>query len=297
MNYGIVDIGSNTIRCNVYHVADGKMELLFSKKYTAGLASYMEKGNLSLRGKDRLFQVLESILLMTDQVDLEELYLFATASLRKAKNGKSIVEEIRKHFGVTVELLSQEEEASLGFKGIALATKVTEGISCDIGGGSSEIVLFSQGEQIDAMNLDEGSLSLFKQFVGKLLPKKKELLHMSTFVREKLNGRKVSPQDILVGTGGSIRAAGNVIEELYGIPKGESFPVSIAEDLLLRIRHRDRETISMILQVAPARIHTFTPGLIILLEVCKKFDVKEISVCQYGVREGYLARKLEERHG
>lgn len=296
MNYGIIDIGSNTIRCNVYLVENGDFRLLFNKKFTAGLASYIEDGLMTRKGINKLIRTLRSIQKMTDQVHLEELYAFATASLRKVNNSKEILKEVYETLGISIDLLPEKKEAALGFLGITSLIDGKKGISCDIGGGSTEIVLFKKGKVKDIINLDEGSLSSFREFVDRVVPRKKEIRNMKSSIRETLAEYRTKKEfDTLIGIGGSIRAAGNVIQEIWGLEEGEPFKVKLAKELLRRIRNQDRETIHTILKVAPARIHTFTPGLIILLEVCKHFSVKEVQVCKYGLREGYLIEKLEAR--
>lgn len=294
MNYGIVDIGSNTIRCNVYHIENGDFSLLFSKKHTAGLASYVEGGRLSRKGIEKLIRILKSIRLMTDQVDLDELFLFATASLRKVSNSEEVIREVHEKLGLSIELLSEKEEATLGFLGITRMISDDGGVSCDIGGGSTEVVLFSEDQVQDVINLDEGSLSLFTKFNERIIPTKKEIKAMRKYIRKKLKVYDEVPEyPLLVGIGGSVRAANNVIQEIYGVPKEKPFTVDTAKDLLKRFKDQDRDTIRMVLKVSPERIHTFAPGLCILLEVCRHFSVKEVQVCKSGLREGYLMHKME----
>lgn len=117
-------------------------------------------------------------------------------------------------------------------------------------------------------------------------------------IRDELAGEKTtSKYSTLVGFGGSVRAARNVIQETYELPNGQGFTVKMAREILARLEKQDRRILRTILKIAPDRIHTFTPGLIILLEVCRHFNIEEIEVCEYGLREGYLIHKLEERNG
>ena len=297
MNCGIVDIGSNTIRCNVYHINNEGFHLLFSKKYTAGLASYLEDKKLSRQGTDKLIRTLKSIKLMTDQVDLSELYLFATAVLRKATNTEKILQRVHDELGLEIELLSEKEEAALGFLGIKQMINGKHGISCDIGGGSTEIVLFNKGKVDEIINLDEGSLSLFTEFSKSIVPGKKDVKQMRSFIQDKLSAYEDGPDfHTLIGIGGSVRAINNVIEEIYHIPKDDPIPVRIIKDLMKRFNSQDRDTIRMVLKIAPERIHTIIPGLSILLEICRRFSVQEIQVCEHGLREGYLIQKLEKTY-
>ncbi len=296
MNYGIVDIGSNTIRCNVYHIND-QFHKLFSKKHTAGLASYVENKELTPKGVKKLMSILESIILMTDQVDLTKLYVFATASLRKVNNSEEIIKAVKKRFNIDIDLLPVEKEASLGFLGISPLINSYDGITCDIGGGSSEVVIFEDLKEKEIFTLDEGSLSMYKQFVEKVVPTKKETAKMKSYLKKKIKTNKKAPKyKQLVGIGGTMRAARNVINEIYNVPVNTPFKVDTAKELLNRFSAQERDVVQMVLKVSPARIHTFAPGLTILLEISKYFSVKEVLVVDNGLREGYLLHKLEENH-
>ncbi|HJJ70909.1 MAG TPA: hypothetical protein O0X56_04530 [Methanocorpusculum sp.] len=56
--YGVIDIGSNTIRFVLYDVQDGRIRPMLNKKYTAGLAGYVKKGRMSEKGVEKLIEVL-----------------------------------------------------------------------------------------------------------------------------------------------------------------------------------------------------------------------------------------------
>lgn len=52
--YGVIDIGSNTMRLNIYEYTDKQLNLMISKKITAGLAGYVnKKGDLTKKGIDK----------------------------------------------------------------------------------------------------------------------------------------------------------------------------------------------------------------------------------------------------
>ncbi len=52
--------------------------------------------------------------------------------------------------------------------------KLDDGVMVDIGGGSTEILVFKNGKIKDAESLDFGSLSMYKTYVSKLFPKGSE---------------------------------------------------------------------------------------------------------------------------
>ena len=86
MLYGIVDVGSNTIRLGVYDCEGPAFRVLLAKKETAGLAGYVRKGNLSAQGIDRCIQVLRAYQAAVEPFRLDGFFVFATASLRNVRN-------------------------------------------------------------------------------------------------------------------------------------------------------------------------------------------------------------------
>ena len=171
MTYGVIDVGSNTIRLVIYEVKENRIESLFSNKNTAGLIGYVNDGELSRKGIRKACDVLNSLQKVAAHAQVEKLYVFATASLRNIANTKEAVEEIEKETGLDIDVISGHDEAVLDFEGAAHAQKLKDGVMVDIGGGSTEVVAFADGKITDAVSLEFGSLSMYKTYVSRLFPK------------------------------------------------------------------------------------------------------------------------------
>lgn len=91
MNIGIIDIGSNTIRLNVYESNKHSFHLLFSKKENVGLISYINKNNLTLEGINKLKQCLLRLKKTLDTLGIHIIDAFATASLRNLDNKDEVL--------------------------------------------------------------------------------------------------------------------------------------------------------------------------------------------------------------
>ena len=100
MNYGIVDLGSNSIRLSIYEVQDGQPRLLINKKEMAGLAGYVSGGILEETGIERACAALESFHEILGHFGIKEMHAFATASLRNIENRSEAVAEIARRTGV-----------------------------------------------------------------------------------------------------------------------------------------------------------------------------------------------------
>ena len=174
--YGVIDIGSNTMRLNIYEYTDDNLNLMLSKKITAGLAGYVnKKGDLTKKGINKATRSLNEFQMILDHiVDIDETYTFATASLRNINNSEEATTIIEKNTNLEIDIISGEEEATLDYVGASMILTLNDGLLIDIGGGSTELVLYKKGEIAKAVSLPFGSLSLSNQYVAEFLPTEKE---------------------------------------------------------------------------------------------------------------------------
>jgi len=171
--YAIIDIGSNTIRLNVYQVEeDGAIHSIFQSKETAGLAGYVrEDGSMSREGLDRAADALLRFRSILDALHIENRAVFATASLRNITNSEEAVFQLQERTGLMIRLLSGREEAILDYVGATSGMEEREqGMVLDIGGGSTEWVCFSQGRIRHAASIPLGSLNLYSRCVRPCSP-------------------------------------------------------------------------------------------------------------------------------
>ena len=93
------------------------------------------------------------------------------------------------------------------FIGATHFTRAAEGIVVDIGGGSTELVFFSDNQAQEAISIPYGSLNMFTKHVTKLFPKKKEVHEIQSLVKKELNDLKPwSGNNAILGVGGTSRA-------------------------------------------------------------------------------------------
>ena len=310
MKYAVTDIGSNTIRLTIYDLVDGRPRVLMKKKSQVGLADYIKGNKMTQQGVWRLVHVLKTYEPIYKLFQAEAIFTFATAAIRNVKNSKEVLKTLEEATGLNVDLISGPMEAELGYLGVHSSFTLDAGVHVDIGGGSTEILIHKKDKILYKNSLDEGSLSLYRQFVSRIFPNKKESKEIKKYIRGKLEDLdlpKVKSSLPIVGVGGTIRACNNLCSELFE-PVDYQFS-SDGEDLPGRFSLAQSKSISQglmtfdpvyvrnVLRVCPSRIHTLTPGILILQEVAKGFSCQEIMVSNCGIREGYLIWRLDQDHG
>ena len=191
MKQAIIDIGSNSMRLTVYEVAGETFKILFREKSMAGLAGYVEEGRLSPEGIARACSGLLEFRETLAALDITAVAVFATASLRNIFNTAEAVWAIQTATGFSVEVLSGTEEALLGYYGAGLEVHCTSGAFLDIGGGSTEVVVFDQGQPVQSASFRMGSLSLYRSYVKKILPGDGALKRMKEAIEETQRRREI----------------------------------------------------------------------------------------------------------
>lgn len=295
MLYGIIDVGSNTIRLNIYSYNEKQVQSLLHKKTMAGLAGYVTDGYLSSKGIKIACSTINDYKNILLNFNIKNIYAFATASLRNIINTDEVVRNIYEETGLSIDVISGEEEATLGYKGAALQTNMETGLYIDIGGGSTELVTFENRQITRAVSLPIGSLSMYSKHVKKLFPKKEELTAIKENVAQELHKIQLGEKQqfsTICGVGGTIRATKKLYDNLFSEQPAEEFLTHSIHDLLQSLHKADKKLLRRVLQTVPERVHTIVPGMIILDLIARHYGSKKIKVSPFGVREGYLYTKV-----
>jgi len=306
MRCAVTDIGSNTVRMNVYDFDENKKNTafiqLFSEKETPGLVNYVRKGILTRDGIDRLISTLTRLNSAAIGVSSDKILFFATASLRNIANTEEITDAVRCETGINIDVISGEDEARCSFEGVKLmlGDAVAEhGIMMDIGGGSTEILSFSNDAPKHAVSLPFGCLSLHKKYAGGILPDKTERREISEHIRKRMKniGWLEDCSDTIYLVGGTGRAAARLHREVFGSAgdmNGYRIDSAAIEYIYSKLSKPNRSEVRLMIKTIPDRLHTIIPGLEICLAALEISGAKRIIISRGGVREGYMKLKFPE---
>jgi len=302
MKYGIIDIGSNTIRLVVYRIIGGKIEYLLNQKVFARAVMHKKEGRMQIDGVKVIIDALAQLKELAAHHELSHLWCFATASLRNISNTHSVLASIREATGFDVKIISGEKEAELGVNGLDYAFDISNIISIDLGGGSCELSLIKDGVIREKTSMNIGSVSVTKTHVSEIFPKKKEIAHIKTEVDrhiDKIPWMKSPNVDAAYAMGGSARAMCNIHKALHGSIQDINGYRLFSDDILplySDLIDKGLDGVRLANQHCPGRIFTLVPGMIILKRILIKADIPVIRLSRFGVREGYLLERVNELH-
>ncbi|MGN1361079.1 MAG: hypothetical protein ACI4VV_02275 [Eggerthellaceae bacterium] len=301
MRVAVIDVGSNTVHMCAYDVEEqaGRPfpKRLFKVKKQLGLAAYIDQdGNLTKEGEDRCIDAVQQLVGIARTSSIDQVHVFATATIRQATNRKQVVKRIQHQCNVSLEVLSSEEEALMDFDAVSYELDASDGILADIGGGSSEVVRFSGKAPVLVLGFPLGSLRLFRDFVDDVLPSTSERVAIEDAVAAHLQKPEwgaLGESKTLYAVGGSCRAALKLLSHCFPASVDQrAFPVLALDALLSDFAQNRRLAVRSITQVCPDRIHTALPGMLVLQYLAHAVRADRIVVGSFGVREGYLIRRV-----
>ena len=297
MHYAVIDLGSNSIRLSVYECDGKQIHTAFTDKALAGLAGYVSDDALDVEGIKKACHILNSFKdIAAKFAEPENISVFASASLRNVSNGNEAVDMITRETSLSPVILSGEEEASLGYVGVSNYLDCNDGIMIDIGGASTELVLFKNGRIENLTSLPIGCLNLYVKYVSEILPKKNERKRIKAKIEKHfstVDWAQGETQPLMVGIGGTLRSALALSRTLFDLPEdgNEILPDHIATASKLLAKNKEKIYLK-VYRTVPERLMTISTGLAILRCALKVFGCETISVSHFGVREGYLVDRV-----
>lgn len=311
IRYAVVDIGSNTLKMNIYDTnpraeSTGGVVCtpVLNETKTVGLMNYNQNSVMSEPGIIRLIETLSEYKKLAEKINVDHIYYIATASLRNAENHGEIIALVKERIDIDIELISGEEEAVLSFKGLKYGAETRgeqlhSGIMIDMGGGSTELTGFIDGLAVRALSIPFGCLSLFKQFVSGVLPCKDEIEKIKKFVDS-----KAEEVNWLANYGGAVYlvgGTGKAISKLHAELAARSvqdvdvfyeLKYSEMKEIAKTLKSQDKKMIEILVKSVPDRLHTIIPGLTAYNRLLKHMNAENVVIAGVGLREGYLTSKL-----
>ncbi|MBL3399134.1 exopolyphosphatase [Staphylococcus pasteuri] len=302
---GLIDIGSNTIRLVIFGFdkATGLNEIL-NIKTPARLSQYLTKDNdMNDEGIQVLTEALSSFNKVATKFKVDELHPIATAAIRQSNNQKDIIKKVKKDTGVEIKIVPEEDEAFYGYYAITHTTDIEDGVSVDIGGGSTEVTLFKDKQLKEAHSFPFGVVSLKRQFFGdKDHNDKSAIKGMEKFLSEQfdqldwLKDQKVA----LVGVGGSARNVARIHQSEHSYPIGGVHNYTMSdkdiEEVFDLIRKSSRDELTNLDGLSRDRVDIILPSVSVFKTLYKKIDATQFTFSRKGIREGYIMNAIRQRY-
>ena len=299
MIHGIIDIGSNTIRMAIYDIKGQQIDFLMKKKHMVGLAAYLENNVMSQAGIDKVCEVLFEFKAFLEIFHITNVDAFTTAALRNCKNSQKAVAEIIRRTGIHVEVISGDMEAQYDFAGAVHNIKEQDGVLADIGGASTELVAFQNGQIVDKISLPMGSLDFRTKYCSSVLPNEFEVRLMEEQAKKILAGAEAFASircRMMLGIGGTFKGTRALYNGIYNFDKKNLLMEAGALEKMIQhfsqLEDIGYEDAVLLMKQVPDRINTIVPGMVIAKVLTEHFQCQQITYSDSGVREGFIYTHL-----
>jgi len=295
----IIDIGSNSARLVIYEKTSRYGFHLICEqksKVRIGEGAYQRGGYLQPNGLKRAFLVLQSFQKTIQKYNTSNTICVATSALRDAPNGKLFATWIKKELQLEVEIIDGKKEAKYGAIAVSNLLPVTEGITIDIGGGSTDLALIKKGKIVDTYSLNLGTVRLKELFFDQGKPLKEAIASIhNAFVALPRHFR----HHRAIGIGGTVRTLSKSIMKSTGYPLDKlhayRYVVAPQHAYFEQIYGSSAKGLKRF-PLKPNRYDTVREGTLIFDELLKYMGVREVVTSSVGVREGiFLSCALNKR--
>lgn len=291
MRYAAIDIGSNAVRLLIADIIENNASVSFKKNTLVrvplrlGDDAFLDH-QLSERKINDLLKTMQAFRNLMDVYKVVDYQAYATSAMREAKNGEEIATRIKNEVNIDLEIVNGQKEAS-----IIYSSHVEENIDktknylyIDVGGGSTELSLFSAGELWASKSFNIGTIRMLDN-----QDTEESWKEMTDFLRENTRPFKLVSG---IGTGGNINKLYRMAEEREGSPLSFAKLKSLYQ-YLSSFSLKDRINV---LGLNQDRADVIIPACEIYMTVMKAANIKNIYVPTVGLVDGIIQTLIEKHY-
>lgn len=281
---GAIDIGSNAIRLLVKNVEDYTTHKEFKKVAFIRVPirlgeDVFSHGEISKEKQENLSLALEGFSLLMKVYNVSKYRACATSAMREAKNGKKIVDSIKKRCGINIEIISGMDEGELLYE-VGEVNKYFSNkdsyIYVDVGGGSTEIIVYNNLQKAESKSFQLGTVRMLN--VATSMNEVAEFIQYLQKIKTKY--RPVG----IIGSGGNI----NKVHKMLGKREGECLSDKEITELYNTLKGVSVEERIEQFKLNPNRADVVVPALEIFSTICKTANIKKIVVPRIGLSDGII---------
>jgi exopolyphosphatase/guanosine-5'-triphosphate,3'-diphosphate pyrophosphatase len=305
----LIDMGTNTFHLLITEVDEsGHQQELVRTNLPVRLGQGgISSGAIAPEAYERALKTLLDFRKQIDAYEVDTVRAMATSMVRNAANGDDFIKDIYKQTDIQVEVIDGDMEAELIYYGVRAAGVLDDQTSLvmDIGGGSVEFIICNNTEIFWKRSFEIGAQRLMDKFFQQdpIAPENVEA--EKGFLREKLQplteAVALYKPSILVGSSGTF----DTLCDIDALRKGDTSrqltpppasKVAIADFYhihhdLLRKNHEERLAIPGMLEM---RVDMIVLASIAVDFVLEQYNLQEIRVSAYALKEGVLQKVLQE---
>lgn len=283
-----IDIGSNAIRFQVSTVLDNSPVILFKKleyvRFPLRLGhDVFTTGRISAQSQRKFRKLMKAYKLLVELYEVDDFMFCATSAMREAENGEDLVREVFEELGIAIHIIDGNREAELINRAIHSFLTDKTYLHIDVGGGSTELNLYTSGKKIKTRSFKIGSVRVLEHHDSPRMWQE-----MEQWIREHV--KKEYGKVTAVGTGGNI----SKIFELAKLKAGKTMSINKIREIKKMIGNYSLEERIYKLQMNPDRADVIIPASDIYTKVMQWAHASSILVPDVGLKDGMMLLMFEK---
>ena len=295
---GIIDLGSNSARLVIVELFDDNHFMVVDElKESVRLGQDMDRdGFLKPQRIAETIRLLKMFRRLCDASGVDRIIAVATAAVRRAKNQRSFLDEIQATVGIKVDVLSQEMESTLVYRGVINSMDIPKGIILEIGGGSTKIIYYNRRAILNYATLAFGAVTLTDLFADDNLKPEEQTARIEEFFTEQFKKiewlSEVEPDTQMIGVGGSFRNLYKINRIVRKYPLNTvhnyQFETEDFRSVYDMVRVLDVEKRKRIRGLSPNRADIMPAALAIIKAFTDYLHIQSFTIGGCGLREGIM---------
>jgi len=288
--YGAIDIGSNAVRLLIATIIEREGQSTIFKKTSLvrvpirlGEDVFQHK-NITEENMLRLIDTMNAFKLLMKSHKVSKYRACATSAMREAENGREIVNKIYKKTAISIQVIDGNDEAAIiastDIKDLIMVDKTF--LYVDVGGGSTEFTIFSNGKTITSKSFNLGTVRLLNNMVSDTIWDEVE-----QWIKKET---KQYPKITLIGSGGNI----NSIFKQSGKALGKSLSYIYLANYFELIQNYSYEERVVEMDMNPDRADVIIHATRIYLSAMKWSKARKILVPKIGLSDGIIKSLYKE---
>ena len=284
-NYAAIDIGSNAVRLLIKEIKEEQGKAHFSKVLMLRVPlrlgfDVFDIGKISEKKEKNMIRLMKAFRHLMKIYDVKHCRACATSAMRDAKNGMDIIKQIEKKTGVHIDIIDGQEEAKIIYNNHVEHMEDQKGnyMYVDVGGGSTEINLLSEGQLVCSRSYNIGTVRMLNNAV-----KDSEWERLKNDLAELA---KSYPQTNIIGSGGNINKLYRLADKKN--KKKMTMQVSVLQELHTRLKALSLEERMEQFGMKPDRADVIIPAGEIFLTIANIIGASYIHVPVIGLADGII---------
>ncbi|MGB8706191.1 MAG: exopolyphosphatase [Gillisia sp.] len=282
--YAAIDIGSNAVRLLISTITEQEgRDPIFKKTSLVRVpirlgGDVFTSKKISKENSERMVDTMQAFQLLMKSHKIEKYKACATSAMREAENGEEVADLVKERTGIEIDIIDGSHEAAIiaATDLHALIQSDKTYLYVDVGGGSTEFTLYSEGETIASRSFKLGTVRLLEKMVDEDLWETAE-----TWIKEIT--AQYSKID-LIGSGGNINNIFKSSGKSVGKPLSFLY-LSSYYQLLNSFTYEERITE---LNLNADRADVIIPAARIYLSAMKWTKARRIYVPKIGLADGII---------